>query len=709
MGNAVVTPGLSSTESDEEDPTPGAAQGYHAQSWPTFLGARAHEDDTFECDCGAPTPDEVLCAECQGLNLNSDANSPPDKWIDLRAAPTAMDPDCTFCQLLESCTIDQNVAWKPQPLKTLKILATKNPSIPATPCLRYKEPSPSNVKSNLYAPVILPVHAGPGLSGRHIDVNEVDYNLIGDWLRWCGEHHHTCNTPRPTSIPGFKTIDVDTMTIVPFHDLRSEYVTLSYVWGSFVDGTLGPGGLPNILPQAVYDAIYVTKKLGLRYLWVDRYCIAQDNPVVKRDQIMRMGEIYSESHLTIIAAAGQDSEYGLPGVSRPRISQTTARIGRLCLIAHTSKDEEIHNSVWNSRGWTFQEGLLAKRRLVFTDSQCYMQCQEVHYHEGIRSPRAFRPSRSSYNNLFRPAFTYPKKKHDRVLASKWINDFLNRNLSFDQDAVDCVAALFRSSSNFQLLCGLPVEQDRPTALDALARSLLWYHSTDLVRRPCFPSWTWAGWKRARTDTRIVSRPLNDGWVSISPETNFDAFPRGSERSVDDCFIHGAQAYFSDGTVLDWDTASMEILERSRLSIYPTCLEITGWVFEAEKVLIPLSSEEDAKKSEWEFSTPPALLSAKAQKDPEHLRQAVSKEKFVGMILMSRLPGLETRTKTAILSVLARQIGFLLLKRTQEGFERAERHVEAVPGATDENMTLDRSTGDLKIPGIEIKRDTVRFI
>lgn len=78
-------------------------------------------------------------------------------------------------------------------------------------------------------------------------------------------------------------------------------------------------------------------------------------------------------------------------------------------------------------------------------------------------------------------------KHDRVLASKWINDFLNRNLSFDQDAIDCVAVLFRSSPNFKMLCGFPIEEDRPTVLDALASSLLWYHSTDLVRRLCFPS------------------------------------------------------------------------------------------------------------------------------------------------------------------------------------------------------------------------------
>jgi hypothetical protein len=41
-------------------------------------------------------------------------------------------------------------------------------------------------------------------------------------------------------------------------------------------------------------------------------------------------------------------------------------------------------------------------------------------------------------------------------------------------------------------------------------------------------------------------------------------------------------------------------------------------------------------------------------------------------------------------VVKHQIGFLLLRRMEEGFQRVERHVQGVPDATDENMTLDRT-------------------
>jgi hypothetical protein len=40
------------------------------------------------------------------------------------------------------------------------------------------------------------------------------------------------------------------------------------------------------------DAITITKRLGLQFLWVDKLCIDQDNPQTKPQQSSRMDEIY---------------------------------------------------------------------------------------------------------------------------------------------------------------------------------------------------------------------------------------------------------------------------------------------------------------------------------------------------------------------------------------------------------------------------------
>lgn len=77
------------------------------------------------------------------------------------------------------------------------------------------------------------------------------------------------------------------------------------------------------------DALSVTKALGYRYLWVDKFCIDQTDENAKLEQIRHMDSVYECAELTIIAAAGADGSNGLPGVaSRPRKQQPMAFSGR---------------------------------------------------------------------------------------------------------------------------------------------------------------------------------------------------------------------------------------------------------------------------------------------------------------------------------------------------------------------------------------------
>jgi Heterokaryon incompatibility protein (HET) len=66
-------------------------------------------------------------------------------------------------------------------------------------------------------------------------------------------------------------------------------------------------------PKVISDGMIVTKTLGLQYLWVDKFCIDQENPNEKHDQISRMDAVYKRTEITIIAAAGDDENRGLPG------------------------------------------------------------------------------------------------------------------------------------------------------------------------------------------------------------------------------------------------------------------------------------------------------------------------------------------------------------------------------------------------------------
>lgn len=76
------------------------------------------------------------------------------------------------------------------------------------------------------------------------------------------------------------------------------------------------GPSPTHISRTVGDAIKVTPSLGYRYLWVDKYCIDQADPQDLQKQLLQMGRIYACADATIVASAGNDANFGLPGVSK---------------------------------------------------------------------------------------------------------------------------------------------------------------------------------------------------------------------------------------------------------------------------------------------------------------------------------------------------------------------------------------------------------
>jgi hypothetical protein len=142
----------------------------------------------------------------------------------------------------------------------------------------------------------------------------VDISRMSQWLSYCANHHRDlCAAPkgRDEALREFRVINCTTnpasLETCPF---TIKYVALSYVWGS---------GPPEAFPAVVQDAVEVSRKLGLRYLWVDRLCIDQSNFAEKQFLISKMAWIYECAEFTIVAAAGSDAKHGLPGVCSVRV------------------------------------------------------------------------------------------------------------------------------------------------------------------------------------------------------------------------------------------------------------------------------------------------------------------------------------------------------------------------------------------------------
>lgn len=134
---------------------------------------------------------------------------------------------------------------------------------------------------------------------------------------------------------------------------------LGHVWGDApADRTTSENTTLADIPQTVSDAMFVTLKLGMRYLWVDRYCIDQNNAEEKHDAIRNMDSIYRNACVTIIAAAGNGPDYSLPEVSRSRKALVSVDIGGHSFMVVKNPIEDVQASIWNTRSWNYQEMLI---------------------------------------------------------------------------------------------------------------------------------------------------------------------------------------------------------------------------------------------------------------------------------------------------------------------------------------------------------------
>lgn len=88
--------------------------------------------------------------------------------------------------------------------------------------------------------------------------------------------------------------------------------------------------------------------------------------------------IYCCATITIFAVAGPRSDYGIPGVSRPRVPSTEEVVdGHAILAVPPQIMGEVKNSAWHTRAWTWQELILSTRKLFLTETQYQLQCNET--------------------------------------------------------------------------------------------------------------------------------------------------------------------------------------------------------------------------------------------------------------------------------------------------------------------------------------------
>lgn len=98
-----------------------------------------------------------------------------------------------------------------------------------------------------------------------------------------------------------------------------EYATLSHYWGQNpiitlrqenISGFQDPITMTALLLVS-QQAIYVARRLGFAFLWIDSLCIIQDSEEDWRHESALIGKVYSNSTLNIMATDSKDGTQGL--------------------------------------------------------------------------------------------------------------------------------------------------------------------------------------------------------------------------------------------------------------------------------------------------------------------------------------------------------------------------------------------------------------
>ncbi|KAI8723103.1 NACHT domain-containing protein [Fusarium sp. LHS14.1] len=186
----------------------------------------------------------------------------------------------------------------------------------------------------------------------------------------------------------------------------------------------------------------------------------------------------------------------------------------------------VKDSVWWTRGWTFQEGVLSRRRLIFTEHEVSYECQCMVARECVEVPqRVHRISATKYSIHDESAlFSQQSGDSDHgASCSIWsqIEEYTERHLTHDYDILNAMLGVMEVAAERKdpvyHLCGVPIdlgsfsETGGLTLLERFLAGLCWSVSSG-TRREGFPSWSWTGWKGRAHRPNLLS----DWFKSVFP-------------------------------------------------------------------------------------------------------------------------------------------------------------------------------------------------
>lgn len=296
---------------------------------------------------------------------------------------------------------------------------------------------------------------------------------------------------------------------------KDRYIALSHCWGNqrIITTTLATledrkRNIPwESLSKTFQDAVFIARKLRIRFMWIDSLCIIQDDSEDWEAESGKLGSIYENSYLTISAAASAHGNHvGCLGL-RPRETVSSNEIrrhhedGQPITVRVRKVPWDRHNAITFTtlrstscepllaRAWAFQERLLSTRIIHYTSSELIWECKTVLACECTRIRPNIRNSDSILRLISEDFVKQLTLGPD--LPVQWyriVRQYSERGLTNESDIFPALSGIAKKLQAF----GMGVYLAGIWSSD-LIRGMLWFPDPEPTRRRAenVPTWSWA--------------------------------------------------------------------------------------------------------------------------------------------------------------------------------------------------------------------------
>lgn len=303
----------------------------------------------------------------------------------------------------------------------------------------------------------------------------------------------------------------------------NRYACLSHCWGKSnppvktVKATIEgyKKDIPwQMLSKTFQDAVDICRRLGVEYLWIDSLCIIQDSKQDWNQEAMKMGDIYSHAHFTIAATASED---GSGGCYRDRdpinvkfytVIEDSVYLGKNASVLYPglyyNLGYERTTPPLLRRAWVFQEMLLSRRVIHFTETEVIWQCNTCVRSESKIDGELSYPGFRDYNATPGKDLMVEGKCKGKNAWRELVSEYSGLQMSFESDRLPALAAVSQRTDQLkaiQRIADHELRDDRFLAglwLNSLFIDLLWMRYSlvypRIVKRETgcgMPSWSWA--------------------------------------------------------------------------------------------------------------------------------------------------------------------------------------------------------------------------